>query len=95
MIRRCASYSDLVMSPRAKRAFRIARASLSPPSSCRPMHTGLRQSTPGTCLQCGMALVPEGTRFALLHQMLGNPLHLVVMAFAMVVLVTAVMLLMR
>ena len=60
-----------------------------------PMHSGLHQTAPGTCPQCGMALMPDGTRFALLHHMLANPLHLVVMAFAMVVLMTAVMVLMR
>jgi hypothetical protein len=60
-----------------------------------PMHSGVRQSAPGKCPRCGMALVPENTRFALLRHMLGSPLHLVIMAGLMVALMTAAMMLMR
>ena len=47
--------------------------------------------SPGTCSKCGMALVPEGTRFALLHHVLGNPLHLVIMAVLMVAVMATAM----
>jgi P-type Cu+ transporter len=30
-----------------------------------PMHREIRQVQPGKCPKCGMALVPEGTRFGL------------------------------
>jgi hypothetical protein len=42
-----------------------------------------------------MSLVPEGTRFALLHHMLGNPLHLAVMAAVMIAIMAGAMMLMR
>ena len=45
-----------------------------------PMHPRVRQPYPGKCPKCGMALVPEGTRFALLRHMASNPLHLAIMA---------------
>ena len=38
-----------------------------------PMHGEVRQADPGRCPRCGMVLVPEGTRFALLRHMLGSP----------------------
>jgi hypothetical protein len=60
-----------------------------------PMHSAVRQSGPGKCPTCGMDLVPEGTRFALLRHMLGNPLHLAVMAAAMLAIMVAAMMLMR
>ena len=60
-----------------------------------PMHADVRQSAPGTCTRCGMPLVPEGTRFGLLHHMLGNPLHLVLMGVVMVVIMAAAMMLLR
>jgi hypothetical protein len=56
-----------------------------------PMHSEIRQSSPGKCPRCGMDLLPEGTRFGLLRHMISNPLHLVVMAAVMV----AAMMLMR
>ena len=49
-----------------------------------PMHSGVRQPYPGKCPKCGMDLVPEGTRFALLRHMASNPLHLTIMAAVMV-----------
>jgi hypothetical protein len=42
-----------------------------------------------------MALLPEGTRFALLRHMASNPLHLIVMLGAMAALMAAAMMLMR
>jgi len=32
-----------------------------------PMHSAVRQPQPGKCPSCGMALLPEGTRFAFLR----------------------------
>lgn len=34
-----------------------------------PMHASIRQASPGKCPKCGMALVPENARFALLRHM--------------------------
>ena len=56
-----------------------------------PMHPAVRQSFPGKCPQCGMELLPEGTRFALLRHMFSSPMHLVVMTAVMVALMAAVM----
>jgi hypothetical protein len=60
-----------------------------------PMHAAVRQATPGKCPTCGMPLVPEGARFALLRHMLGKPLHLAAMVVIMVVLMVAAMMMMR
>ena len=60
-----------------------------------PMHSEVRESVPGKCPKCGMNLLPEGTRFALLRHMLSNPVHLAVMAAVMVALMAAAMMLMR
>jgi hypothetical protein len=60
-----------------------------------PMHPDVRQPGPGNCPACGMALLPEGTRFALLRHMASNPLHLVVMLAAMAALMAAAMVMMR
>ena len=64
------------------------------PAYICPMHSDVRQPLPGKCPKCGMALVPENTRFALRH-MASNPLHVVVMAAIMVALMAAAMMLMR
>lgn len=58
-----------------------------------PMHSAVRQNSPGKCPTCGMDLVPEGTRFALLRHMVSSPLHIAVMAVAMVAIMIAAMLL--
>ena len=42
-----------------------------------------------------MALVPEGTRFAMLRHMLSNPLHLLIMAVVMLAVMAAAMMVMR
>ena len=56
-----------------------------------PMHKDVRQSGPGKCPHCGMALLPEGTRFAMLHHMLSNPLRIALMLGAMAVLMALAM----
>jgi hypothetical protein len=60
-----------------------------------PMHPDVRQPTSGKCPKCGMDLLAEGTRFAMLRHMISNPLHRVVMAAVMVALMAAVMIMMR
>jgi Heavy metal binding domain len=62
--------------------------------SC-PMHSDVRQDSPGACPKCGMALLPVGTRFGLLRHMASSPTHLVVMATVMVAVMVAAMLWMR
>ncbi|HET7191126.1 MAG TPA: heavy metal-binding domain-containing protein [Pseudolabrys sp.] len=56
-----------------------------------PMHRAVRQSGSGPCPKCGMALVPEGTRFAILRHMFSSPMHLAVMAVVMVAVMAALM----
>jgi len=60
-----------------------------------PMHSNVRQSSSGKCPKCGMALVPETTRFALLRHMTGSWQHLVIMAVLMVAVMAAAMMFMR
>jgi Heavy metal binding domain len=60
-----------------------------------PMHSDIRQPTPGKCTKCGMDLVPEGTRFALVRHMTGNRRHLVTMVVLMAVVMAVVMMLMK
>jgi hypothetical protein len=60
-----------------------------------PMHKNVRQTGPGKCPECGMALLPEGARFGLLRHMLSSPMHMVVMAAVMLGLMAAAMMLMR
>lgn len=59
-----------------------------------PMHRDVRMPAAGTCPHCGMALVAEGTRFALLRHVFGNPLHLAVMVALMVAAMAAAMMIM-
>lgn len=56
-----------------------------------PMHPDVRQSSPGKCSKCGMALVAEGTRFALLRHMTSSPWHLAIMAAVMLAAMAAIM----
>jgi len=56
-----------------------------------PMHPRVRQPYPGKCPKCGMELVPEGTRFAMLRHMANNPLYLTMMAAFMVAVMAAAM----
>jgi Heavy metal binding domain len=60
-----------------------------------PMHSDIRQPSPGKCTKCGMDLVPEGTRFALLRHMVSSPLHLATMAALMAVAMVVAMMLMK
>jgi heavy metal-binding protein len=60
-----------------------------------PMHSDVLQANPGKCPKCGMDLVAEGTRFALLRHMSSNPLHLVIMTALMVAVMAAVMMMLR
>jgi hypothetical protein len=60
-----------------------------------PMHSDVRQPSPGKCPKCGMALLPEGTRFGMLRHMMSSPAHLVIMAAVMVALMAAAMMIMR
>jgi Heavy metal binding domain len=62
--------------------------------SC-PMHSDVRQPTPGKCTKCGMDLIAEGTRFRLLRHMTSSPLHIAIMAALMLAVMAAVMMMMR
>jgi hypothetical protein len=60
-----------------------------------PMHASVRQPGPGKCPHCGMALLPEGTRFAMLRHMAQRPWMLAAMVALMLLLMAAAMMLMR
>jgi hypothetical protein len=60
-----------------------------------PMHRDVRQQGPGKCPKCGMALLAEGTRFALLRHMAGKPIHLTLMLTVMLVLMATIMMMLR
>lgn len=72
----------------------VETTSTTPAYIC-PMHSDVRQFDAGKCPKCGMDLVPEGTRFALVRHMISNPLHLAVMAGLMVAAMAAAMMLLR
>jgi len=57
-----------------------------------PMHADIRRADAGKCPKCGMALLPAGTRFALLRHLAGNPTMLAVMFAAMLAAMAALML---
>ena len=52
-----------------------------------PMHPKVRGSRPGTCPQCHMDLLPEGTRFGMIRHMMQRPLLLIAMVVTMGVMV--------
>lgn len=56
-----------------------------------PMHSDVRQASPGKCPKCGMDLLPKGTRFGLLRHMIGSPLHLSLMVAVMIAIMAAIM----
>jgi Heavy metal binding domain len=56
-----------------------------------PVHKGVQQPGPGKCPLCGKTLQPEGGRYAFIHQLLANPLPILVMAAIMIVLAIAAM----
>ena len=60
-----------------------------------PMHSDVHRPNPGKCPKCGMELVPEGTRFAMLQHVINNPVMLTIMAAIMVGLMAAAMIMMR
>jgi hypothetical protein len=60
-----------------------------------PMHPTVRQATPGDCPKCGMTLLPEGTRFAIVRHMLSSPMHIAVMAVVMVAIMAGLMMMLR
>jgi hypothetical protein len=60
-----------------------------------PMHSDIRQPNPGKCTKCGMDLVLEGTRFALLRHMASSPVHLAIMVALMAIVMAAAMMLMK
>lgn len=49
-----------------------------------PMHAEVRQPNPGKCPKCGMDLLPEGTKFAMLRHMSKSPMMIVILAALMV-----------
>ena len=63
----------------------------SAPTYVCPMHSDVREVAPGKCPKCGMTLLPEGTRFALLRHMVSRPFHIAIMAALMVALMAAAM----
>lgn len=56
-----------------------------------PMHRSVRSHGPGSCPDCGMALVPEGARFGLLRHMFSNPMHIAVMIALMIAIMAIAM----
>jgi Heavy metal binding domain len=60
-----------------------------------PMHPSVRYRHPGTCPYCGQELRPDGSRFAMLRQIISNPTHMVIMAALMAGVMAALMMLMR
>ena len=59
-----------------------------------PMHAEVREARPGKCPACGMNLVPEGTRFAMLQHMAKSPMMIAVMALVLEAIMIAAMKLM-
>jgi Heavy metal binding domain len=60
-----------------------------------PMHSDIRQPNPANCPNCGMALLPDGTRFGLLRHMMSSLLYLATMAGAMIAAMAAAMMIRR
>ncbi len=60
-----------------------------------PMHSEVRQPSPGKCPKCGMTLMPEGARFGMLRHMFSSPLHITIMAAAVAALMAAAMMMTR
>ncbi|MFM9882580.1 MAG: heavy metal-binding domain-containing protein [Burkholderiales bacterium] len=56
-----------------------------------PMHPKVRQPNAGKCPRCGMDLLPEGTRFAMLQHMIKNPRMVIIMVAVMVVIMATIM----
>ena len=60
-----------------------------------PIHSHIRQTSPGKCPKCGMDLLPEGTKLGMLRHMIKSPLMLTIMAAFMVAIMAAAMMMMR
>ena len=56
-----------------------------------PMHASVRQPQPGKCPHCGMALLPEVTRFTLLRHMAQNRWMVAAMVVLMLLLMATAM----
>jgi hypothetical protein len=59
------------------------------------MHSEVREPRPSKCPRCGMELMPEGTRFALLRHMFSSPLHIMIMVAVMLVIMVGAMILLH
>jgi hypothetical protein len=59
--------------------------------TCPMPEDAVRSDRPGKCPKCGMDLVPEGTRFAMLKHMAGKPWHVGAMIALMIVLMVLAM----
>jgi uncharacterized paraquat-inducible protein A len=60
-----------------------------------PMHPEVKADAASKCPRCGMSLVPQGAKHPFLRHMLGSPLHVAIMAAAMLIVMAAAMMLMR
>ncbi|MEI9804242.1 MAG: heavy metal-binding domain-containing protein [Pseudolabrys sp.] len=58
-----------------------------------PMHPDVIKAAPGKCPYCGMALIPEGSRFGIVRHMMSSPLHAGIMIAALLALMAAAMML--
>ena len=56
------------------------------------IHSDVRQQGPGRCPKCGIALLPVGTRFAIVHHTMSRPLHHLLIGGATVILALIVLL---
>ena len=59
-----------------------------------PMHPDVRQPNFGKCPRCGMDLLPEGTKFAMLRHMAKSPLMVIIMVAVMAGIMAAIMMMM-
>jgi hypothetical protein len=59
------------------------------------MHPDVRVPAAGKCPHCGMSLVPEGSRLALIRHVLGGASHIAVVAAIMAAIMAAAMMVMR
>jgi hypothetical protein len=55
-----------------------------------PMHPEVRQPSPGKCPKCGMDLLPEGTKFAMLRHMSKSPVMIVIVVAIVVAILVMV-----
>ena len=55
------------------------------------MHPEVRQANSGKCPKCGMDLLPEGTRFAMLRHIVKSPLMIIIMVAVMGAIMAAIM----